>query len=73
MTTADRAIRGKTPYGSTVEVVREGGCGLLHVRKVGDRETPYVCHVLDLTGVTPADVVALDVIKSGAGPLEFPA
>jgi hypothetical protein len=65
-------IKAKTNYGTTVEVVGENGCGLLHVRRAKD-ETPYICHVLDLTGVTPADVVALDALKSGAGPLEYPA
>jgi hypothetical protein len=60
--------RGKTQYGTVVEVLREGGCGTLHVRKVGDREaSPYVCHVDALTGVTPNDQARLDALKSGQG------
>ena len=65
--------KGKTSYGTTLEVLADKGCGLLLARKVGDKEaSPYIVHSLDLTGVTPKDEAILAAFRIGAGKLEAP-
>ncbi len=58
--------KAKTAYGTVVEVRGEKGCGLLHVRKAGDKSgAMYVCHITSLTGVTEQDREILAGMSQG--------
>lgn len=51
--------RGRTPRGTSLEVVGHSGCGLLHVRRLTDGEK-FMCHESDLKPDSPTDA---DLIK----------